>query len=85
MKVIIFLYGGMTLSVPKDVKSVMKKFPEINWHRLVKKSIIEKAQELEMKQTLLKQLKNEEEFNKWAVKVVREGRKIKSNFYPLKR
>jgi len=62
---------SITLSVPEDVHDLMKKFPEVNWSGLVRTCITEKAKTLEM----LKKLGEEKEFNDWAVKLVREGRK----------
>ena len=65
---------SITLSVPEDIREIMKRFPEINWSGLVRKSIIEKAQELKTKEELLSQLSKEREFSDWAVRIIREGR-----------
>ena len=53
----------------------MKKFPEINWSGFVRMAIEEKAEKLALKEQMLKDLEKEEEFNRWAVNLVREGRK----------
>ncbi|MBS3159243.1 hypothetical protein J4436_00475 [Candidatus Woesearchaeota archaeon] len=66
---------SITLSVPEDVHDLMKKFPEVNWSGLVRTCITEKAKTLEIKEEMLKKLGEEKEFNDWAVKLVREGRK----------
>jgi hypothetical protein len=65
---------SITLSVPGETREIMKKFPEVNWSALVRKEIIRKAAELEIKEEMLKQLSNEEKFSNWAVSLVRKGR-----------
>ena len=37
--------------------------------------IIEKTKELALKEEMHKQIRNEREFNDWAVRLIREGRK----------
>ncbi len=66
---------SITLSVPEEVKVLMKKFPEVNWSALIRQSITQKAQQLLLKQKFLGELNKEKEFNNWAVNLVREGRK----------
>jgi hypothetical protein len=66
---------SVTISIPEDVRALMKRFPEVNWSAMVRKSIIEKAKELQMKEEMLSELKKEKPFNEWAVKLLREGRK----------
>ncbi len=66
---------SITISVPEETRKMMKRFPEINWSGLVRKSIIEKAEKLALKEEMLKQLEKEKEFNEWAVRIVREGRR----------
>ncbi len=66
---------SITISVPEETRKLMKKFPEVNWSGLVRKSIIEQADKLILKEELLKQLNEEKAFNEWAVKIVRKGRK----------
>ncbi|PIN95574.1 hypothetical protein COU56_01130 [Candidatus Pacearchaeota archaeon CG10_big_fil_rev_8_21_14_0_10_31_9] len=65
---------SITLSVPEDIRKLMKKFPEINWSAVVRNSITEKAQKLALKEEMLKELKKEKEFNDWAVNLIRQGR-----------
>ncbi len=66
---------SITLSIPEDVRELMKKHDEVNWSGSVRKFIIEKALQLELKEKLLRQLESEREFNEWAVAAVRKGRK----------
>lgn len=58
---------SITLSVSEEVKHKMEEFSEINWSGLIRKTIIEKTQELEWKEKLKNQLKNEGEINKWIL------------------
>ncbi|MBU0893809.1 MAG: hypothetical protein KKF48_03555 [Nanoarchaeota archaeon] len=66
---------SITISVPEEVRKLMKKFPEVNWSGLVRQCINDKAKQLVIKEELLNQFKKEKEFNEWAVNLVREGRK----------
>ena len=66
---------SITLSVPEKIRELMKKFPEINWSGFVRMAIEEKTKKLALKEQMFKDLEKEEEFNKWAVNLVREGRK----------
>lgn len=68
---------SITISVPEEIRGLMKKFPEVNWSGLVRKSITEKAKQLALKEEILKELDKEKNFNEWAVDIVRTGRKIK--------
>jgi len=66
---------SVTISVPEEIRELMKRFPEVNWSGLVRKSIIEKARELQMKEEMLNQFEKEKSFNNWAVNLIRDGRK----------
>ena len=66
---------SITLSVPDEVRELMKRFPEVNWSGLVRKMIVEKAKALNIKEKMINDLGREKEFNSWAVEVVRKGRK----------
>jgi hypothetical protein len=66
---------SITLSVSDEVREIMKRFPEINWSALVRKSIEEKAKMLLLKQEMLSKLEKDKTFNEWAVDIVRKGRK----------
>jgi len=65
---------SVTLSVPEETRKLMKKFPEINWSGLVRKSIEEKAKELERKEIMLKKFEKEKGFIDWAVKLQHKSR-----------
>ena len=67
--------ASITLSVPEEVRKLMKKFPEVNWSGLIRKTIEEKTKQLALKEEFLKEFEKEKEFNEWAVKLIREGRK----------
>lgn len=66
---------SVTISVPEETRELMKKFPEINWSGLVRKSIIEKAREMQIREEMLSGLRKEKGFNDWAVNLIRDGRK----------
>ena len=66
---------SITVSVPEEIRKVMKEFPEINWSGLVRKTIEEKAEALMLKNEMLKELKEEKEISDWAVELVRKGRR----------
>ena len=65
---------SITVSVPEDIRKLMKKFPEVNWSGVVRNSITEKAQKLALKEEMLKELNKEKDFNDWAVNLIRQGR-----------
>ncbi|MDA3836259.1 MAG: hypothetical protein PF542_01415 [Nanoarchaeota archaeon] len=65
---------SVTLSVPEDIRKTMKDFPEINWSHIVREAIVKKAESLQIKKELLKEVQEEKEFSSWATAVVREGR-----------
>ncbi len=66
---------SITLSVPEEVRKLMKKFPEVNWSALIRKTIEEKTKQFALKESMLDELKKEEDFNNWAVELIRKGRK----------
>src|SRR3989344_4943255 len=70
---------SVTISVPKEIRELMKRFPEVNWSGLVRKSISEKARELQMKEEMLNQFEKEKSFNNWAVNLIRDARKTNIN------
>ena len=65
---------SITISIPEEVRRLMKRFPDINWSGFVRKCISERAKELEIKEEMLKQFKHEKDFNEWSVNIIREGR-----------
>lgn len=66
---------SITLAVPEKIKKQMEQFPEVNWSGFVRKSIIQKTEELVWKEKMLEELKKEEEIQDWAVKLQHMGRK----------
>ena len=66
---------SITVSVPPEIRALMLQFPEVNWSGLVKKTITEKAKELAWREEMIKRLKEEEPFDKWAVETLRASRK----------
>ena len=68
---------SLTLSIPEELKKKMEQFPEIKWSGLVRKIIIEKTQELQWRQEMLKKLKQEDEsgFTQWTVDMGRKAKK----------
>lgn len=71
-------FGGkmvsITLSVPEEVRKLMKSFPEMNWSGFVRKQIEEKAMNLTKIEKLKKQLEKEKEVINWSVKLQRVSR-----------
>jgi len=65
---------NVTLSMPKETHSLMKRHPEINWSAIARQAVEEKATRLLWKEKMLQQLDKEKEFSEWAVKAVREHR-----------
>jgi len=65
---------SITLSVPEEVRKIMKEYPDINWSGYIRKTIEEKAKKLEWKKQMLKQLEAEEESDLTAIQI---GGKIK--------
>ncbi len=65
---------SITISIPEEVRELMKQFPEVNWSGLVRTCISEKARRLALKKQILKSFSKEKEFNDWAVSLIRKGR-----------
>lgn len=70
---------SITLSVPQEVKEKMDKFSEINWSGLIRKTILEKTDELSWREEMLQKLKGEQGLNDWAVSLQRKARKGRFN------
>ena len=67
---------SITLSIPKEVKEQMKRFPEINWSGFVRTSIESKVKRLSWKEEMLQKLESEKEFDAIAIKIgdnIKEG------------
>ena len=69
---------SITLSVPKEVREQMKKFPEINWSGFIRGSIESKVKRLSWKEEMLQKLESEKEFDTFALKI---GDKIKEDMW----
>ncbi len=69
---------SITLSVPEEIRKLMKKFPEINWSAVIRKVIEEKAKKLALREELLAKFKEEKEsgFTDWTIEL---GRKVKKD------
>lgn len=65
---------SITFSIPKEIRRIMREFPEVNWTHIVRSSIEEKAKKLALKKELMKKFEGEKEFIDWSVNVVRKGR-----------
>jgi len=66
---------SITLSVPPEVRALMKRFPEVNWSGFVRGSIEEKVRELSWKEEMLKKLKGEEALTKWSVSLGKRAKR----------
>lgn len=66
---------SITLSVPEEIKEKMAQFDEVNWSGFIRKCIIEKAEDMEWKEKMLKRLKEEHDLDSWAVGLSRKSRK----------
>lgn len=66
---------SITVSVPEDIKKLMKKFPEMNWSGFVKKVIEEKVKKLAEFEELKNRFQVEErEVSDWSVKLQHASR-----------
>lgn len=63
---------SITLSVPENVRELMKKYPEVNWSGFVRTAIESKVKKLAWKEQMLKQLESEKEFDAIALELGRE-------------
>jgi len=68
---------SITLSIPEQIRELMRKFPEVNWSAVARKSIEEKARQLAWKEEMLKKFESpeEQELIDWSVKLQRASRK----------
>ena len=66
---------SITVSVPEDVREMMKQFPEMNWSGFVRKSIVEKVRNLKKFEELkIKFDEEEKEITDWSVKLQHSSR-----------
>ena len=66
--------SNITISIPDELKKKIEAFPEINWSGFLKKYIESKVERLVWKESMLKQLESEKEFDEIALEI---GDKIK--------
>ncbi len=69
---------SVTLSVPKETRELMSKFPEVNWSGFVRKCIEQRTVRLAWKEEMLVKLKQEEKFEERALEI---GDKIKEGMW----
>ena len=65
---------SITFSVSPEVRRMMKEYPEINWSGYIKNMINQKVTELSWRDSMLKKLKQEQEFDDWAVRIQKSSR-----------
>lgn len=70
---------SITLSVPEEVRKLMKSFPEMNWSGFIRKKIEEKAKNLTEIEKLKKELEKEESNIDWSVKLQKTSRSNRLN------
>ena len=66
---------NITLSITNDMKKKMDQMEEVNWSGLVRKLIEQEISRRLIREEMLRELKKEEPLNKWAVELIRKGRK----------
>ncbi len=66
---------SITISVPEEIRKLMKQFPEVNWSGLVRQCISEKAKRLKLREELLGNLEKEKELIDWSVELGRKAKK----------
>ena len=69
---------SITLSVPKEVREKMKRFPEVNWSGFVRVSIESEVKRLSWKEEMLKKLEGEKKFDAVALEI---GGKVKDGMW----
>ena len=69
---------SITLSVPKEVREKMKRFPEVNWSGFVRMSIESEVKRLSWKEEMLKKLESEKKFDAVALEI---GGKVKDGMW----
>ena len=70
---------SITLSVPEEVRELMKKFPEVNWSGLIRTCITEKAKKLVIREEMLRQLEREKELIDWSVNLGKKAKQGRLN------
>lgn len=65
---------SITLSIPEATRKLMRKYPEMNWSGVVRRSLELKVEELEKMESMKKMLANEQDVADWAVKLQKQSR-----------
>ena len=65
---------SITLSVSEELRNAMRKFSDVNWSSLVRKTIIDEVKKRQLKEELLEKLREEKQFIEWSVEL---GKKAK--------
>ena len=65
---------SVTLSIPIQVRAIMKKHDEVNWSGFIRKAIEQKSTELEKIESFEKKLEKDQEIVEWSVKLQRASR-----------
>jgi hypothetical protein len=63
---------SITISVPAETRELMDRFPEMDWSEFVRKSIVDEVERLKLMDGL--RMKPDNDFDDWAVELVRAGR-----------
>ncbi|MBS3158475.1 hypothetical protein J4206_04270 [Candidatus Woesearchaeota archaeon] len=66
---------SVTLSLPEQVHMKMKLFDEINWSGFIRRCILQKTHQLEMKEQLLAGVQKDEEIGRWFSQISTPMRK----------
>ncbi len=70
--------SNITISIPDELKKKMEAFPEINWSGFLKRYIESKVERLLWKESMLRKLESEKEFDEIALEI---GDKIKQGVW----
>ncbi len=66
---------SITISVSPEIRETMRKFEEVNWSALVRKTIIDEIKRKQLKEELLKGLEEERGFIDWSVNLGKRAKK----------
>lgn len=69
---------NITLSIPEELRKMMKEFPDVNWSGLVRLSIEERIKKLSWKKKMLEELEYERDHENHALDI---GNKIKEGMW----
>ncbi|MEK6890383.1 MAG: hypothetical protein AABX35_04305 [Nanoarchaeota archaeon] len=63
---------NITLSIDEKLKGKMEQFPEINWSAVVRRLLEEKTKQLEIREHLKKEFKEESALTTWTIDMGRK-------------